>query len=103
MEARLLRLSSAVRCGKHFACPELDRGLPCFCRWTCGLLFPDVTSRIPIVASVFDPALHRRDVARIGVPCESSFRGQAERAQTEHALLERLQAEFWLKGSLALR
>jgi hypothetical protein len=57
------------------------------------------------VASAFDPALHRRDVARIGMAREGSLRGgDAHRtSQSEHAQLERLQAEFWLKGSRSLK
>lgn len=54
------------------------------------------------MAPAFDPALHRRDVARIGVQREGALRSEAK-LQTEHAQLERLQAEFWLKGSLSLK
>ncbi|GIL41816.1 hypothetical protein TMPK1_40530 [Rhodospirillales bacterium TMPK1] len=55
------------------------------------------------MASVFDPALHRRDVARIGIQREGAMRSDSRSAPTEHAQLERLQAEFWLKGSLSLK
>jgi hypothetical protein len=57
------------------------------------------------VASSFDPALHRRDVGRIGTAREGSLRGgnDARASLSEHAQLERLQAEFWLKGSLSLK
>ena len=66
--------------------------------------FSCVFSRIPDVAFAFDPALHRRDVARIGATREGSLRGDTYRAApSEHAQLERLQAEFWLKGSLSLK
>jgi hypothetical protein len=60
--------------------------------------------RVLEVTSVFDPALHRRDVARIGGAREGSLRSDPHRASlSEHAQLERLQAEFWLKGSLSLK